>query len=239
MPKVELQAVLRAEDMPAVMQAARSFGPQDFAVTAWCYEFGARAAEPGLQKLSHLDLYGNRAQIAHLKSGRKLEWVSLMPYCREALPLWLEARAQHVTRPEHEPFLFPTHSNTGRCYTCEGTGKRPILKRVGDKRFRGAAAEDLPCHHCNATGFRWGINRLEVYAIIPKILKAAGVPEDRRHPHVLRHSIISHMLDVGVAPSEVRDRVGHKQLSTTLLYAKSTPSAGDDLAAKMTKAYKK
>jgi integrase len=170
----------------------------------------------------------------HLKGGKQMAWHALLPYCRRALPAWLKIHEQAVTRREQEKILFPSEIASGRCYTCAGTGKRPVLKRDGDKRWNEGT---LKCHHCDGTGKRWGLARQEVYELVSQALKAAKVPYT--HPHVLRHSIISHMLDAGVPPSEVQDRVGHRNLQSTLNYARATPSYGDALIAKMQNVYGK
>jgi len=234
MPKVDKQAVLPARDIARVMSEAQNIGTRTFALVAWCYEFGARAAEPGMQLLTHLDLANFRAQPMHLKGGKQLAWHALLPYCRQALPQWQKDRAKHVTRREQDKILFPSEIATGRCYTCAGSGQRPILRRDGEKRWTEG---DIKCHHCAGTGKRWGLARQEVYTLVTRALQAAKVPYT--HPHVLRHSIISHMLDAGVPPSEVQDRVGHRNLQSTLNYARATPSYGDVLVKKMQNVYGK
>jgi site-specific recombinase XerD len=233
MPKVDLQAVLDARDIKGVMATARKTGPLAFALTAWCYEFGARAAEPGLQLLKDVDVRARRARPAHLKGGKAQAWHALLPFCREALPPWLTTRPTTIKKTEQQVCLFPSGA-PGRCYTCQGTGKRTTLRRDGKRRFAG---ERVPCHHCGATGKRWGLSRQETYAIVSGVLTAAGMPVGRRHPHVLRHSIITHMLDGGTSPNVVQDRVGHKLLSTTLEYSKFTESAAADLEEQMEKVY--
>lgn len=234
MPATDHQAVLEVADVKRVMREAKRTGVLAFALTAWMYEFGARGAEPGLQLLKDVDMRRSVARPTHLKQGKQPAWHRLLPFCREALPEWLDARSVYVKRPEHALYLFPSSIETGRCYTCAGTGKRPILKREGKKRFRSGTE---PCHHCNETGKRWGIDRREVYEIVRAVLERAGMPAGRRHPHVLRHSIITHMLEGGAPPAMVQDRVGHKHQTTTLEYARTTQAAIDELEARMSKVY--
>lgn len=234
MPKTGHLAVLQASDMRGVMDIARATSPLAFALTAWCYEFGARTAELGLQLLKDVDMRIGRARPAHLKAGKPPAWHMLMPFCRTAIPLWLAERTTITLRPEQALYLFPSRIATGRCYTCKGSGQRPVLKRQGKRRFVDSTVE---CHHCNATGVRWGIARQEVYAAVSDVLKRSGVPREAQHPHVLRHSIITHLLDGGAEDKVVQDRVGHKQAATTAEYRRMTEAALTSIEGKMSKVY--
>lgn len=240
MPAVDPKAILEPDDIRRAMAHALQLGPLEAALFAWMYEFGARAAEPGLQLLSDIDIRSARARAIHLKTKRgvrtgvatKSEWHSLLPYCLRALPVWLTARPALVKDATQSQVLFPSAMGTC-CYTCAGTGKRPILKRRsnGERYTEGTA----PCHHCNATGYRPGISRIEVHTVITRVLTESGAPERRRHPHVLRHTIITHLLEGGMAPTTVQDRVGHASLKTTLDYVRATRAAAAQMEGALRK----
>lgn len=234
MPKTDHLAILQTSDMRRVMDVARATGPRAFALVAWCYEYGARTAEPGLQQLKDIDLRNGRVRPVHLKQGKAPAWHMMLPFCRAAIPSWLEARQALQLKPQQISYLFPSQTSTDRCYTCRGTGQRPVLKRKGTKRFVDSTTN---CHHCSGTGSRWGMARHEVYNIVSDVLRRSNLPREAQHPHVLRHSIITHLLDAGVEDKVVQDRVGHKQLSTTLEYARMTESALMEVEQKMTKVY--
>lgn len=232
---VDPQAVYDEIEINKIISVARSKDILTFTLTAWCYEFGARTAEPGMQLLRDVDLHGGRARPLHLKGGKVKSWHYLMPFCTEALPLWLKVRESHVKVPEQDPYLFPSAS-PGMCYTCGGTGQRAKQMRDGKRRFKGPL---VPCHHCGETGKRWGLDRREVYNIVAPVLREAGMRKGSQHPHTLRHSIITHMLNAGVDSQEVQDRVGHRHLETTLSYARATESAKAEVVGKMWKVYGK
>lgn len=205
------------------MQAARERGPLAFALVAWCYEFGARVSEPGMQLLKEVDLRLGRARPAHLKRGKGKVWHRLHTFCRQALPSWLAERETWTLMPAQRAYLFPSRITTGRCYMCRGSGSRQKLKRDGEKRFVDGTL--VRCEVCQGTGERWGLAAQEAYVIIKGVLRAAGIPDGRNHPHVLRHSVITHMLNAGTSPKVIQDRVGHRSMETTLEYARVTDQA--------------
>ncbi len=227
----EVEAILQEHEIVPIMTLARDRGPLHFALVAWCYEFGARISEPGMQLVREVDLRLNRARPSHLKQGQAPAWHPLLPFCREALPLWLVERATWDLHLKQREVFFPSKIKTGRCYTCKGKGKRLRLRREEGKRFTdGSTAK---CEVCRGTGQRWGLAAVEAYRIVHGILVDAGIPDGRNHPHVLRHSIITHLLNAGTAPKVVQDRVGHRNLETTLNYARVTDRALAEMESKL------
>ena len=47
-----------------------------------------------------------------------------------------------------------------------------------------------------------------IYGLFIRYAAAVGIPEERRHPHVLRHSIATHLLDAGWDIADVQDWIG-------------------------------
>jgi site-specific recombinase XerD len=58
-----------------------------------------------------------------------------------------------------------------------------------------------------------------VYQLFHRYAEAAGLPVDRRHPHVLRHSIAVHLLNAGWDLVDVQHWLGHASITSTLIYA--------------------
>jgi integrase len=238
MPKVNPKALLELDEVRAAFTTAKATGPLEGALFAWMYEFGARAAEPGLQKVSDVDLHSMRARVLHLKSSRSVvrgsvqgtEWDAILPFCREVLPGWLEARPKAILVAGQRPYLFPSRA-PGDCPACKGSGERPAM--------RERVWTTAPCHHCGGTGKRWGLSRHEVYHLITGILTRAGVQPGHRHPHTLRHSIITHLLEGEVAAGVIQERVGHRYLQTTLSYARATKTARAKLEGALQGLYNK
>jgi len=74
-----------------------------------------------------------------------------------------------------------------------------------------------------------GISRIRLHNLMKFYGKKAGIPEDKRHFHSLRHtcatSLLSeHHFDVG----HVKDHLGHKSIQNTMIYAQLTAAASDE-----------
>lgn len=220
MPKVDPKAILETEDTKRARAVAKQQGPLAWALFEWLYTNGSRASEPGMARLADVDLPTSRVRLRHLKNGMAPDWVALATPCRDALAAWFKVRETYARTVKQKLFVFPAKA-PGRCYPCRGKGQ------LLNKRTRAAK----PCHHCDGTGERLGLSRHDVRRIIGKVLAAAGVPKGRRHPHVLRHSTITHLLDKGVPAAAVQERVGHKDVTTTFGYMKATKAARRQLDA--------
>jgi site-specific recombinase XerD len=52
--------------------------------------------------------------------------------------------------------------------------------------------------------------------------EAAGLPRDRWRVHILRHSIAVHLMNAGSDVADVQDWLGHRSITSTMVYAKVT-----------------
>ena len=77
------------------------------------------------------------------------------------------------------------------------------------------------------------IRRQQVFHLFRQYAIAAGLPIEKRHPHVLKHSIATHLLERGADIMEVKDWLGHKSLSNTIRYAVVTNSKRERIAERM------
>jgi integrase/recombinase XerD len=82
---------------------------------------------------------------------------------------------------------------------------RPFL----DKRHR-------PELFLNAQG--GALTRAGAFLILRKLAETAGLEPGRVHPHLLRHSIATHLLEGGADLRSVQEMLGHADLATTELY---------------------
>jgi len=94
---------------------------------------------------------------------------------------------------------------------------RPLLV-TGRTRRRAGAARPAPRHDAvfvNARGGRLG--RMGYWKILRGIARAAGLAT-RVHPHALRHSFATHLLEGGADLRVVQELLGHASVTTTAIY---------------------
>jgi integrase len=209
---------LEIEDVRKARAAAKTLGPLEHAFVEWLYTNGARASEPGLARLSDIDMRAGTVMLHHLKGGQSKEPLPLSTRCREALTAWLAVRPQFLfdTKAQRD-YLFPS-LRPGACYPCRGKGKLIIKRKKKEPTL-------APCPHCRGDGTRWGLTRHEAMRIVRRTFKVAGLPEALAFPHIFRHSAASHMLDGDLNPAAIQERLGHATITTTLGYLHTTKKA--------------
>jgi site-specific recombinase XerD len=68
----------------------------------------------------------------------------------------------------------------------------------------------------------WPISDSTIYSLFRHYAALAELALDRRHPHVLRHSIAVHLMNAGWDASDVQDWLGHRDIASTMVYAAVT-----------------
>jgi integrase len=68
----------------------------------------------------------------------------------------------------------------------------------------------------------WPISPSTIYGLFRKYSGEAGIPADRCHPHILRHSIAVHLMNAGWDAADVQDWLGHRDIASTMVYATVT-----------------
>jgi integrase/recombinase XerD len=66
------------------------------------------------------------------------------------------------------------------------------------------------------------LTRAGAFLILRKLAEKAGLDPTRVHPHLLRHSFATHLLEGGADLRSVQEMLGHADLSTTELYTHVT-----------------
>jgi integrase/recombinase XerD len=62
------------------------------------------------------------------------------------------------------------------------------------------------------------LTRAGAFLVLRRLAQKAGLEPDRVHPHLLRHSFATHLLEGGADLRSVQEMLGHADLSTTELY---------------------
>jgi site-specific recombinase XerD len=96
---------------------------------------------------------------------------------------------------------------------------RPAAEALRRYLSRGRPHLDrrhLPELFLNAQG--GGLTRAGVFLVLRRLAERAGLEPERVHPHLLRHSFATHLLEGGADLRSVQEMLGHADLSSTELY---------------------
>ena len=115
----------------------------------------------------------------------------------------------------------------GRLVRCVGKGSKervvPIGRRAADalRRYLSRGRPYLDRRHrpelfLNAQG--GALTRAGAFLILRRLAGSAGLEPERVHPHLLRHSFATHLLEGGADLRSVQEMLGHADLSTTERY---------------------
>jgi site-specific recombinase XerD len=66
------------------------------------------------------------------------------------------------------------------------------------------------------------ISRFMLHHLMQTYGEAAGLPQEKRKFHALKHSIATHLLDAGADLAFVKDWLGHANIQNTTIYARLT-----------------
>jgi len=108
-----------------------------------------------------------------------------------------------------------------------GKGSRERVVPIGReavaalRRYLGRGRPYLDRRHrpelfLNAKG--GALTRSGAFLIVRRLAASAGLEPDRVHPHLLRHSFATHLLEGGADLRSVQEMLGHADLGTTELY---------------------
>jgi integrase/recombinase XerD len=114
-----------------------------------------------------------------------------------------------------------------RIVRCFGKGSKervvPIGREAVDavRRYLARGRPHLDRRHraelfLNAQG--GALTRAGVFLILRRLAGSAGLEPERVHPHLLRHSFATHLLEGGADLRSVQEMLGHADLSTTERY---------------------
>ena len=95
---------------------------------------------------------------------------------------------------------------------------QPLLDEVGALRAwrRERRADGSDFLFTSQKGGR--LDRTQFFRIFRACAQAAGLPPEKRHPHVLKHTLASHLVAANVNLALVRQCLGHKTIGSTMQY---------------------
>lgn len=118
-----------------------------------------------------------------------------------------------------------------RLVRCVGKGGKerivPIGRRAAEalRRYLAHGRPYLDRRHrpelfLNAKG--GALTRAGAFLVLRRLAEKAGLEPERVHPHLLRHSFATHLLEGGADLRSVQEMLGHADLATTELYTHVT-----------------
>jgi len=66
------------------------------------------------------------------------------------------------------------------------------------------------------------LDRTQFFRVFRSVAAAAGLPPEKQHPHVLKHSLATHLVAANVNLALVKTQLGHKSINSTMRYVSTT-----------------
>ncbi len=66
------------------------------------------------------------------------------------------------------------------------------------------------------------LDRSQFFRVFRSVAAAAGLPPEKQHPHVLKHSLATHLVAANVNLALVKTQLGHKSINSTMRYISTT-----------------
>lgn len=95
---------------------------------------------------------------------------------------------------------------------------QPLLDETAAVRawLRKRPADGSECLFTSQKGGK--LDRTQFFRVFQTVAAIAGLPVEKRHPHVLKHSLASHLVAGNVNLALVRQALGHRSISSTVQY---------------------
>ncbi|MBF6599362.1 MAG: tyrosine recombinase [Dehalococcoidia bacterium] len=190
-----LPHVLSLDDITALIAAADGDAPADMrdrALLELLYACGLRVSEVHGLNIGSIDLEQRTALVCG--KGNKERLVLMGEPARRAVDRYLRAaRPQLIrARPRRQP---ASEDRAARASSAGGTASEALF--------------------LNRSGGRLSQRRIQL--IVRAYALAAGI-DARVHPHLLRHTFATHLLDGGAELRVVQELLGHANPNTTQIY---------------------
>src|SRR5258708_529594 len=76
------------------------------------------------------------------------------------------------------------------------------------------------------------LDRTQFFRSFQKVAESAGLPVEKRHPHVLKHSLASHLVAGNLHLALIRQAFGHRSIGSTLPHIRPTRPHAAEAAPK-------
>lgn len=76
------------------------------------------------------------------------------------------------------------------------------------------------------------LSRIQFFRVFQAVAASAGLPSDKQHPHVLKHSLASHLVAGNANLALIRQALGHRSISSTMVYIGTTDTQASEALQK-------
>jgi integrase/recombinase XerD len=71
----------------------------------------------------------------------------------------------------------------------------------------------------------------QFFRVFQTIAESVGLPTDKRHPHVLKHSLASHLVAGNCNLALVKQQLGHASISSNMMYIGTNDQQSSEAAS--------
>ena len=208
---------------------------RDLAILEVLYASGIRLSEIHTMAVQDIHFQTKEILIQHGKGNDKQRWVlfgesasnALKHYLYEARPKLLEeANAReprldtHVSRPARKISGIRYHGRRKKASNRRARAGRPTeaIRARETRRLRRKRGTASPLF---ITQYGTQLGKRSIQTIVSKYSSSAGLT-NRAHPHTLRHSFATHMLEGEADLRIIQELMGHASPVTTGIYTDLT-----------------
>lgn len=170
-----------------------------------------------------------RRSLAYLTKEEVERLFAAVPAARSRDRLLLDLLYRHGLRRREAAAIRREHLSDGRIWITRVKGGvsgeypiHPATRRLLWSYLNERAEDANPYLLVGRQHGSRSISPSLIYQLFRKYGANAHLPADRRHPHVLRHSIAVHLMNAGWDAADVQDWLGHRDIASTMIYATVT-----------------
>jgi len=236
-PPRKLPHSLTVEEVEKLISAAKN--PRDRAVIETFYASGLRLAELTAMRIESIDWAARSARI--VGKGDRERLAPLNKRAIDALRIVVGSRTSGfvfdatrrrrlgtgsiIKQKSRSNFYWVLRfKNTDLCLGNVKKITREAATALADEYMEKKVGHPLPPRNERT------ISRHAIANIVGRAARRAGL--GKIHPHMLRHSFASHLMEGGADLIAIRDLLGHSSLSTTSIYLHTTGKHLKDVLVK-------